>query len=582
MRTKHRFLAAALLTVCSAAFAQGPVIGPQLRIDVNGGAAAANENSAASSRAGQDIIGSWNDWRAGSQQNEIIRVGAAVSSDGGQTWNDFTVRPPASNQTSVEGDPMTAYDNRTGTVWVGGISFAGNGGLFVAKKTPGQNTFGPSVMARATGGADKCWMAAGPGPNDPTKTSFYIAYNEGVIRSTDMGQTWSAPVALGSGIGFNPRVGPNGELYVAYWDFSTGVMLRRSFNGGVSFDPAIRIATRMDTWGTQDGSRFPGQFRVPPMNALAVDPTDGTLYCIYFDKTNQQSNGANIDLYFTKSTDKGSTWSTPKVINRDATTPGDQFFPWVEVDATGRLHVSFWDSRNVVQNDGAVNGMFDQYYTYSDDKGQTWNETRLTPSSWNSNNDGLNRSNQFMGDYNALAYGGDRAYPVYTSTQNGNPDTFTHVIEDIGTRTEALNVVFGFVQSGDVASVQRSDDVWLDVLNGPVPGNTFSPVTVEFLGTSASQTASKLQFLIENRVTINGLNQAVDLFDYSAGAYVEVDARPATTTDSFVVVSPSNPGRFIESATGKVRARLRVRPGGVVISNAWRSLIDKAYWRITP
>lgn len=421
---------AAALALPAPTHADPPIVGPQVRVDVGGGTQAANETSAASvDGAPNEIIATANDWRQ-SNPGEIIRMSVAVSNDFGQTWTDFLVRPPAQNQSSVEGDPMTCYDPRTGTLWVGAISFAGNGGLYVARKNPGHSTFQPAVMARATSGADKGWMTAGIIPGNPNSTRVYIAYNQGVISSSDMGQTWTAPVSLGSGIGFCPRVGPEGELYVAYWDFANGVMLRRSFNGGSSFDPAIRIATRMDTWSTQDGSRFPGNFRVPPMNYLAVDPNNGTLYCVYFDTTNIVNGQRNVDLYFTESTDKGSTWSTPRVINADNNPPGDQFFPWLEVDRAGRIHMVFYDSRHTVQNDGVINGMFDAYYATSADGGDTWSEFRLTPNSFNCNDDGLNRSQQFMGDYNGLGLGGDFAYPNYVSTQNGDTDMFVHTIEN--------------------------------------------------------------------------------------------------------------------------------------------------------
>ena len=404
-----------------------PKIGPQVRMDVAGGKFAANETSAASTeKTPLEVVGVWNDWRR-STPSEIINMGVAVSLDGGLTWTDFLVRPPLPNQSNVEGDPMTAYDNRTGTLWVGAISFAGNGGLYVARKVPGSTLFEPSVMARAGGGADKCWMAAGAAPNDPNQTRVYIAYNQGVLRSSDMGTTWTGPVPLATGIGFLPRVGPNGELYVAYWDLSNGVMLKRSLDGGLNFT-THRMATRLDVWGVQDGSRFPGTFRVPAFSYLAVDLKDGTLYCVYFDTTNRVGINYNVDLYFTKSTDKGDTWTPPVIINKDATPPGDQFFPWLEVDRLARIHMVFFDSRNTIQDDNTVHGMFDAYYMTSCDRGATWQEYRLTPTPFDSDNDGLNRPSQFLGDYNGLALAQNRVYPCYLSTQNGDPDIFTNVI----------------------------------------------------------------------------------------------------------------------------------------------------------
>ncbi|MEW6252738.1 MAG: hypothetical protein AB1716_19045 [Planctomycetota bacterium] len=402
-------------------------VGPQVRIDVTGGTFASNETTIATTDMyPREAVAAWNDWRA-STGSEIIRMGVGVTLDGGATWTDFVVRPPPANQSSVEGDPMTCYDQRTGTLWVGAISFAGNGGVYVARKNSGSATFQPSVMARATSGADKCWMAAGPLPGNPNSTRVYIGYNQGMLRSDDLGNTWAGPVSMGSGLGFLPRVGPNGEVYVAYWALGSQMYLKRSLDGGLSFTTHL-VANRLDTWSISDTSRFPGQFRIPILGYLAVDPQNGTLYYVYFDTTNIVGGNRNVDLWFTKSTNQGTSWSTPRVINADASPPGDQFWPWLEVDNRGRIHLCFWDSRNTVQNDGVVHGMFDVYYMTSRDGGATWTEARLTPASFDSYNDGLNRSNQFLGDYNGLTVGTNRVYPCYVSTQNGDTDVFTNVI----------------------------------------------------------------------------------------------------------------------------------------------------------
>ena len=128
-------LATAVCTIlAAAAFAVTPIIGPQQRIDVAGGTDAANETTgAASSVSPGDIIAGWNDWRD-SGGSEVIRAGYAISTDGGQSWIDDVLRPPGPNQSGVEGDPMAAFDERTGNLWLGAISFSGNGGLYVARK----------------------------------------------------------------------------------------------------------------------------------------------------------------------------------------------------------------------------------------------------------------------------------------------------------------------------------------------------------------------------------------------------------------------------------------------------------------
>lgn len=419
-------LTVASLALVGVATAQ-PLVGPQIRIDNAGGTAAANETTISSTDLyPQEIVAGWNDYRT----TGLIRVGVAVSMDGGRSWTDFHLRPPEPYQGDVEGDPMTAYDNRTGTLWAGGISFDYNGGMFVARKDPGQATFEPTVMAEVSGYADKGWMAAGVAPLNPNTTRLYMAYNEGLLTSTDMGDSWDGPLYLASGIGFLPRVGPTGMLYITYWDYSDGMMLLRSPNGGATFDSPIRIVTRMDVWDMYDPP-IPGTFRVPIMCYLAVDPNTGFLYSVYFDTTEYAGGNGNVDLYFTRSVDQGTSWATPWVINGDSDPPGDQFFPWLEVDMRGRIHLLFYDTRNTPQNDSDPEAFVDAYYAYSDDGGGSWTEVCLTPTPFNSEDDGRpSTPPAFIGDYSGLGVGGSYAYPCYLSNQNGDSDTFIHRVVD--------------------------------------------------------------------------------------------------------------------------------------------------------
>ncbi len=407
-----------------------PLTGDQTRVDLNGGIFAANETSIATSDANPDhIVASWNDYRV----NGSVRMGVSLSLDGGATWNDFLLRPPLANRTNIEGDPMTAYDNRTGTLWVGAIAFLETqGGIFVARKDPADTSFDPAVMAVFTASADKGWMAAGRDPEDPDTTQLYIAYNQGLLKSSDMGDTWSGPTSLDAGLGFLPRVGPGGELYIVYWDYGFGVRLLRSYDGGASFGPSILIATRMDIWGV-DNSRFPGTFRVAPIQTFAVDPVNGNLYVVFFDTTNLFAGGRNVDLYFTRSTDQGTTWSTPVVIHPDSDPPGDQFFPWLEVDQNGRIHLLWYDTDDLSWDDEVEEAFVHAYYAWSDDAGITWEERTLTPAPFNSEDDGRAGSPPaFIGDYLGMAVGGDIAYPCYLSNQNGDSDIFIHRIDSAG------------------------------------------------------------------------------------------------------------------------------------------------------
>lgn len=256
-------------------------------------------------------------------------------------------------------------------------------------------------------------MAAGPDPKDASATRVYCAYNHGVARSSDLGDSWEAPVPLGNGLGFLPRVSPDGTVHVAYYDRGTRHLLRSSTDGGVTWGPEIVIVDRMDTWlFSQPPTRIAGNFRAPALQGLAVHPTDpNLLYFVYNDTTSMTGGEADVDIYFARSTDAGVSWSTPVVINGDAPFVGDQWFPWIEVDEEGRLHATWYDSRHTDQEDSSPINIFDAYYALSTDDGATWDERRLTPNSFSSADDGF--GNFFIGDYIGMSVGGSRATPAY-------------------------------------------------------------------------------------------------------------------------------------------------------------------------
>ncbi len=421
-------------------------VGPQVRVNVTGTPSRYNETTAAALPGPPaEVVAGWNDYRV----PQAIRAGFGVSLDGGATWTDQLLRPDPFYQCEVEGDPMTAVDVRTGTLWAGAIAFALEagevGGLYVARKDPGATTFGPPVIA-ASGFRDKGWMAAGPLPGQPDTTRLHLAHADGYQYSDDLGDSFSPVDFLDSGVGFLPRVGPGGELYIAYWDYFDGVMLARSLDGGTTFGPAIRAATRLDTEFFDDPVQLPGTYRAFALAALAVDPTDGALYVVWFDTTSIVGSEYDVDLYLATSADQGTTFSAPLLIDLG---PGDQFFPWIEVDDAGRLHLLYYDTGATAQSDADADGLLDASYAVSDDGGQTWVRAPLTPTPFGSAITDLGNG-QFIGDYQGIAVAGERAIPVYMGEDAGRPAIYSHVVESAATL-----LADGF-ESGDTSAWSAS------------------------------------------------------------------------------------------------------------------------------
>lgn len=132
---------------------------------------------------------------------------------------------------------------------------------------------------------------------------------------------------------------------------------------------------------------IPGNFRV---NAFAqnVIASNNDVYAVYTDLKSTNSN--DTTLYMTSSNDNGHNWSTPWRITTDIN--GDQIMPWIEIDSNDGIHLVYLDTRNVSQSDSNNVATFDLYYSYSNDLGLTWQETRVTPTSFTT-------PDLFWGDY---------------------------------------------------------------------------------------------------------------------------------------------------------------------------------------
>jgi hypothetical protein len=326
-----------------------------------------------------------------------------------------------------------------------------NSDITVSASTDGGTTFGPAVAASAKDAnlhiLDKPWMAVEPGrtssPSDdvlhvgyldidltgftgggtcPDQARFALEY----VRSTDGGQHWSSPLVLDEACETDASLqaaqveaGPGDTVYVAWERFAPDgaardIRIRRSADLGTTFAPTRTVGP---VTGIGDGAVLQGNFRTGlDLQGLAVDQSGGsrrgTVYLTYHDgSARQKPDPAGFcnatptycfgDVYLTTSTNGGATWSAPVRINNDDTTLGiDQWFPALDVDATGALWVSYYDRRRDVRN-----FLIDTFVAHSTNGGTTWTNMRATPAQfppitgWQD----LLVNPFYMGDYIAIA-----------------------------------------------------------------------------------------------------------------------------------------------------------------------------------
>lgn len=247
----------------------------------------------------------------------------------------------------------------------------------VWKSTDGGLTFNNSVVVAEGSRSifhDKPFIAVDPADPDNVYVSWTrftfesdTDYSEIVLsRSTDGGQTWSELIEITPQRfayprvvqGSMPAVGPDGTVYVAYYDsledgWLTGdfsPMIAKSSNGETFSAPKV-IATMPE----MDFDMPPTTFRAwaSMLPIIAVDPIDSDyVYSVF-----TAYNGIYAeDVFFSRSQNGGNTWSVPLWVNDDDTS-NSQFFPSITVTPDREIHIIWGDRR-----DDPDNYLYNVYY----------------------------------------------------------------------------------------------------------------------------------------------------------------------------------------------------------------------------
>jgi hypothetical protein len=327
------------------------------------------------------------------------------------------------------------------------------GGLYVYRSTDGGNTWtlpagGPAVPNTQTMFADRDHVAADSNPASSHAGAIYLVWSDDQYsgcpqifgtnfvtrqimfsRSTDGGVSWSTPISLGSGCleAAIPAVGADGSVYVAWFDCNSSggdrEMVRKSSDGGVTFSPAVAAGAGL----TRCPDPLPGaRFRLAGEAAptIATDPTDAALVYVAWSSC---TASAQADVFFSRSTDGGATWSPiPLRVNDDGiSNPRDQFFPAITVDDQGVIRAMWGDDRLDTVNAGGH--YYDIFAAASTDHGASFG-TNVRVTTQSSNPD-IDNGGTFIGDYFGMAPCGTA---VWGDTRNGSQDIFAAGLDENG------------------------------------------------------------------------------------------------------------------------------------------------------
>lgn len=372
-----------------------------------------------------------NELVAGANLNNLY-----YSHDAGANWTQTSV----TCEWGIWGDPVIGVDT-TGAFYFLHLSNPTNGNwidrIVVQKSMDGGVNWSNGSFTGLNGAKaqDKHWIAL-----DPLSNALYVTWtqfdkygssnpNDSSIilfsKSLNGGLSWSNPKRINklagncvdsddTAEGAVPCVGPNGEVYVV-WSNRNKIWFDRSLDGG-------------QTWLTEDillGEQPTGwDYLVPGISRsnglpivvcdLSNGPNRGTLYANWSD---QRNGASDTDIWFSKSTDGGSSWTQAVRVNDD-NTQRQQFFTWMTIDqATGYLWFVYYDRRNY--NDNRT----DVYMAVSKDGGTIFKNFKVSETPFVPN------SNVFFGDYNNVTAHNNVVRPIWTRLVGNDLSVWTALVD---------------------------------------------------------------------------------------------------------------------------------------------------------
>lgn len=394
---------------------------------------------------GSTVVVNYNDHNT-SQNNTY--GGMSYSTDGGATFTEIEPDPLASGHGANYGDPIVVFNKKLNE-WFAGDLVSGCGGQGIGVWTsPDGITWTVGACAHNSGEDDResMWV-----DNDPSSAGYgrmYISfgnYELGVgalqLVYSDNGTTWNLVTVSNTNTFYRDvqitgaQISPTANRSTLHGYNSVFIASMDEGSGGLS--------TRQNVmWRSDNGGATWTQVIMGPRFAAVGDGT-----CGYFAKVNpiwrhmgwgEPAVGPNNvvhyvfaahgqgsdtgDIFYTRSTDNGATWSTPILLNTD--TPGVQYhtqwMPNLSVNPSGKVTASWYDRRSVATACNAATDPgcnYERYARQSPDNGKTWQQSDFAVSSSiipqpQQQDPGVQSC--YAGDYDYATAQGSNAYVTWT------------------------------------------------------------------------------------------------------------------------------------------------------------------------
>ena len=400
----------------------------------------------------QNLVTAYNDG-AGTPNS----LGISYSSDGGGMWTDVQIgtgltHPSLLTTLDDVFDPYIEHD-ASGNVYAGYVARPSSptlpGGpesaLYIEYSTNGGVSWsGRTVIVSDVNGSGPTYRFNDRPTMDVGANDLAVTWIKDVdvnMPTSDIyfsssplapGLNFSAPITVNNGANGtdyanapDTAIAPNGTVYVAWIDFD--VTLMDAVTGTIKIDSSPSVAVPIfgmdQTVVTIDplpkhvsttaglGRTF-DDARGQSYPVIAADPMDPSGQTVYLAYAEDQGNSDEGNIYFTRSTDGGMTWSLPLKINDDGTST-DQMHPAIAVKPDGTIDLAWYDKRN-----STTDSDWDVYIARSIDGGLTFSpNVRITDTSFSTPSNS-NNTEPWMGEYLGLDVDNSNAYLAFTSSLN--------------------------------------------------------------------------------------------------------------------------------------------------------------------
>jgi hypothetical protein len=318
-----------------------------------------------------------------------------IMQDFGQYEWEQLVR--VSNATMYQRNPKMAIDNYPQSSYEGRVylTWSDEWRRILLKYSSDRGaTWSSEVVITASGNSE-----------GPSIAGYYLGNENGVPGEEEVGGDPPSSVRFPDVI-----VAPNGDVYVAWYEFEPGVggriPIRRSSDGGDSFEDQVIAAD-----GLELGVCWIGNARPYMRPSLAGSP-NGTLFVTTCDR---KPNDPDPYLRLFRSDDQGNSWE--QIWSRLSPYGQQDFFPQVVVTPDGRVNITFMHSNASVTCAYDETNSAAAWVVTSYDNGTTFGTPRQVSNSFSLNSGLIPYSDAAA----AAGYTDDAVFAVWTDHRNSHP-----------------------------------------------------------------------------------------------------------------------------------------------------------------